>query len=313
MVFHHCRAELIEVFGINDHGDIVGAFESPSGLLHAFRWNNGVMFDLTPGSAVHSIAFDINNARQIVGQLGDGTSTINNGQQIAFLWENEILNQIGLSRSSVFSINEHGFFIVNENHGSGGPIVRGINNLGDYVGWASGYATLNGDPLPSSLGLGFAYAVNDRREIVGFTYANTHNPVPLPTLWLNGDDHILSEREGRAIAINNHGHIVGESEGRAFVYTLADHNFRYLDDVVDGLSIPLISARAINDSGEIATFGSDRVSYLLTPNDAGSMGFSISGTINTDSLTPPLVVPEINELIAFLFGITFCWYIHCRN
>ena len=76
-----------EAFGINSSNQIVGQAETASLQIHAFVWNSdstpgGVMTDLgTLNGSVYSVAYDINDNEQIVGE-SDGK---------AVLWQDGII------------------------------------------------------------------------------------------------------------------------------------------------------------------------------------------------------------------------------
>lgn len=69
-------------YALNDVGKVVGwSMMIPYNISHAFLWSEGRMVDLGTLGGVYSAAFGINNAGLIVG-----TSTRENGDMAAFLW-----------------------------------------------------------------------------------------------------------------------------------------------------------------------------------------------------------------------------------
>ncbi len=102
-------------YGINDAGQVVGLSIGTTGL-RAFLWSGGVMQDLgdLPGGGDSSFAAGINDAGQVVGH---SAATAGNR---AFLWSGGVLQDLnGL-------IDASGWTLTN---------ARGINNLGQVVGW----------------------------------------------------------------------------------------------------------------------------------------------------------------------------------
>jgi len=64
-----------QAFGINDAGQIVGAYVYSTGTLHGFVATGGDFTSIdVPGSSF-TIAYGINEAGQIVGFYGDNTGT----------------------------------------------------------------------------------------------------------------------------------------------------------------------------------------------------------------------------------------------
>ena len=148
---------------INDLGDVAGDASlsfSNIGLAHAFLYSVGAMQDLgTLGTGSVSIAYDINNLKQVVG-----TSQTNpiNGNQHAFSWRGGIMSDLGVLPGAVASA------------------AYGINNKGEIVGhdnadrailWLDNLS-FDLSTLLDSSGAGWtleaATDVNDSGQIVGF-------------------------------------------------------------------------------------------------------------------------------------------------
>jgi probable HAF family extracellular repeat protein len=98
-------------FGINDHGQVVGATGNCLALPHAVLWQNGTVIDLGHlGGANPSfeVAFGINNHGQVVGRSDlPGDTTFH-----AFLWQNGRMSDLGTLpgyfSSEGASINDNG-------------------------------------------------------------------------------------------------------------------------------------------------------------------------------------------------------------
>lgn len=81
-------------FGINDHGQVVGATGNCLNLIHAVLWQNGTVIDLGnlggPNPAL-DVGFGINNHGQVVGRSDlPGDTTFH-----AFLWQNGVMTDLG--------------------------------------------------------------------------------------------------------------------------------------------------------------------------------------------------------------------------
>jgi probable HAF family extracellular repeat protein len=207
-----------EGLGINDNGDVVGWAHTGSQTEHAFVYSNGVMQDI--GSYFgnrQSHAAAINYFGQVVGgTYGD------DGSRSAFLYSYGTVTDLGFPGAA-----------------------RGINELGQIVGWA--YTGVSGFLAPQRAVLYSNGAVQD----IG--------TLGLDWSWAND--------------INNSGQIVGASYGTGFA---SSHAFVYSDGVMRDLNsfLPtgsgweLLEARGINNSGQIVGYGKLDGKYhafLMTP------------------------------------------------
>jgi probable HAF family extracellular repeat protein len=126
-------------YAINRHGDVVGWAEfapaSPDDREHAFL-ASGRLRDLgtLTGRTGRSVAFDVNDARQVVG-----TSEVAGGGTRAFLWENDVMQDLGTlpgdSDSEAYAINARGDIAGKSYQKRCGPCVPRA------VRWSNGVAT----------------------------------------------------------------------------------------------------------------------------------------------------------------------------
>jgi probable HAF family extracellular repeat protein len=181
--------------GINDHGDIVGAFGDDTGL-HGFLLSRGTVTIISsPPCPVPSrfgpqmIANGVNNRGEVVG----GYNPCGN-EGHGFIWSDGTLTTIDVPNEpfpDLRGINDHGDIVgFTAVHGfllSKGmftalvapdttedvPVPFGINNSGDIVGDLGGDAFLLSKSrytlfrVPGS-GFTEARGINDRGDIVGF-------------------------------------------------------------------------------------------------------------------------------------------------
>jgi probable HAF family extracellular repeat protein len=252
-------------YGINENSDIVGASYNLKRKTHAVINEAGgsgpddSWTDLHPdGDTGASIAYDINDDDEIVGQL--------NGQ--GFYMDYSVTTNPMVSLPSLFSedpLDDSAAHSINEESVS--PVA---------VGWSGGQAvlweTLGPTATIKSLGAidpyhkSKAYDVNDSKEVVGYHYLPDSNPKDLAFV---GNETKLIDigtlaqgNVSRAYGINNAGQVVGEAtvdtldaQLHAFVYDggqLVDLNDR-LVDTAGGME--LISAQSVNDSGAITGYG----------------------------------------------------------
>ncbi|MFB8788351.1 MAG: hypothetical protein U7123_05750 [Potamolinea sp.] len=202
-------------YGLNNTGHVVGGYLGP-----AFLWYKGNMTSLGTlgGSGSGSVAYAINDSRQVVG----GSQT-NNAQSHAFLWQKGSIRDLGTlsgNYSEARSINKTAQVVGSSTFN---------NNSPSYV-----HAFLWENPKMKDLGtLGGnnskALAINNSGTIVG--KSEISSGIEHAFLWKHGKMTDLNSRLPTnsgwelttANAINNRGQIVGKGkfngETRAFLLT----------------------------------------------------------------------------------------------
>jgi len=186
--------------------------------------------DLGTLGGTASVARAINDRGQVVGE-----STINSGENHAFIWENGRMRDLGLFPGDLFAA------------------ASDINNRGQVVGAGaadfSPHALLweNGRVIDLGGTFSQAFAINNRGQIVGVTSGGA-------ALWQNGVLHNLASLSGggsEAFDINDKGVIVGYST----TATGESHAVMWTDGgIVDLGTLPgddFSQALAINSQGQI--------------------------------------------------------------
>ena len=262
--------------GINNRGWVTG-FSTPPGdaVLHAFRWQNGVMTDLDTLGGPNSATPDDNHLiseRGVVVGLSDSSIPDPNGEDacfdgthltcLPFVWQNGVMTALPL---------------LGGNNGAAG----GINNRGQIVGvaetptpdptcvpplflqieaaiWEKGQVQelppLPGDPD------GFANSINDNGDAVGLSGSCV--TASHAVLWQKGTPMDLGNLGGSggniAFDINNKGQVVGQSD---LPDDTTHHGFLWqkgvMIDLGTILGLPVSLANGINNKGQVVGFSQD--------------------------------------------------------
>jgi probable HAF family extracellular repeat protein len=270
--------------GINDLGQVVGD--------GAFIWLPEPAYGLPAGTGYlvsmdgwpRSFAFAINNQGKVVGHVADAQSANTRG----FIWQNGSMVLIDSSAFSCTAINGAGDIVGG--NGSDGAFIRhgntidilpgitspqhttypqGINDLGQVVGWSGGqdgspHAVIWQNGVPTDIGVGRAYAINESGAVVGEGGQSAF-------LWQNGVRPIGSLPSfsfSAAYAINDLGAAVGEAYGTderlGHAFISQDGVMQDLNDLFPG-GMTLRRATGINNSGQIIGIDATGMGFLLTP------------------------------------------------
>ena len=268
------------VYGINDSGEVTGAYITASLKVRAMTYSNGVLTDigaLPTNPSSNGLA--INNLGQVAG-YGENSP----GTSQAALFANGAVQLLSASRSE----------------------ATGINNLGQVAFWSqvpngggTPYAFLY-DGAMHNLGEGVTAGINDSGEIIG---TSPETP-PIAWSYSGGAMHSLGTLSGEpysfAHGINDEGDIVGSSGPIVFDSVLhgdfGDLGFLYqggkmynLNNLLDSSKLhwSVIDGAAINDKGWIAGEG------FFSVHD------NTTGVIHPILLIP---VPEPGGVILLFFG-----------
>jgi len=266
---------------VNDKGEVVGGNRIENYGSHGFQvlgpsqalvFTNGKASPLVPSAASNlmSNAYSINNQGQVAGEDSRRAVIWDHGSKIPLS-----VSSTTFSLSIAFAINNRGNAagIIDYNRGSNKHVAtlwlsKEMNSL---------------PPLEGDMGAD-AFAINDKDEVVGASYAAYQSKV---VFWENGKAVGLIDPYGHPVApgvaygINNKSQIVG--------YALTDRNHMHAilwekvpPGVGPGMIVPtdlngivshppemeLIVARSINDDGQIvgeALVHDEIHAFLLTP------------------------------------------------
>jgi probable HAF family extracellular repeat protein len=259
-------------WGNNDRGDVIGWAETtiPDALTqvsplggtetHAVLWSDGKTIDLGTLGGPDSLAIDINNHRQVVGE--SFTDSIINPATglpttVPFLWENgnmTSLGSLGGSFGETFFINERGQVLGDSdlpgdllNH----PTLWDSGHLFDLETGGNGGSIFSVDWL------------NDEGVVAGAgDFSGEGGPAYGGALWRDGIvtniDVEDSDCQVEAFAVNNHRAAVGTAAcpGESHAWIWSNGKATDLNSVTpENSSLRLVIAVSINEKGEIAGMG----------------------------------------------------------
>ena len=258
---------LPRVFGINDHGAVVGTIHTSAGEIPSrwFMYERGrfSVLPLADPTNLGGAAIGINNRGEVVGY--DHTS---NKRVVGWLWFNGAYSSLPVSGSSTtaLGINPSGIIIGNRRLRFIRRLVTGQLRCKGERGYVLSRGTtqyLNG----------FVYAINDSGEAAGGSISDGE---AMATVFKNGIATVIVSLPSHAVGINSAASVVGS-------YQPAGYNRRHLfrwsansgafDLTPDGYRSA--EAAAINGRGDILGFG-ETVSgksqyFLLTPDPNGGL------------------------------------------
>ena len=268
-------------YGVNNLGEVVGAYSYPGYYSASFLYSNGV--NGTMNGVSFGAAYGINSAGLVVGASSTGGAF---DPEHAFLYSggnSTDLGTIGGSNSSAAGINE-------------GGQVAGYSFLSDNatyhaVRWASGVHTDLG-----TLGGTYsrAFGINNSGVIVGAastvsdgaSHAFSFSYSPMQDLGALGGTN------SQADAINNIGQIVGwanTASGDQHAFVWSGGQMVDLNAIASlGPAAALVEATGINDYGQAVANGNNGRAYLLTvpPQLPGTIVLSSTGTVDLGQSVP---------------------------
>ena len=308
-------------YGLNNAGTVVGTARiANSSAWHAFRWENGVIQDI---SGVYGESMGVNSA----GHAAVSVSIDSNWR--ACVWADGVLTDIGslggpdawagdindsdmvVGQSSLTSGAPHAFIWDGEMHdlgvllGGSTSTALGVNVYGDVAGWSTDefddqHAVLWSAGEIYDLGYGIAEGVNALQQVVGWT--NVGGRSLHGVVWEDGVRTDLgafsATYNSYAYAINDMGWIVGMGNSnyglRAALWqggVLCDLN----DLIPAGSGWQLRYAWDVNSNGQIVGFG-------LNP-DGESHGF----------LLTPVAVPAPGAIVLGMIGVAIVGVVRKRK
>jgi hypothetical protein len=286
--------DIMQPFGINNGGEIVGTIHGAQGGAPSvsFIYGQGgfTVLPLVNSTDIGAVATGINNGGQVVGY--DVMSPSNGGLQ-PWLWYKDAYSSVPVAASyaTALGINASGTIIGNR-------LVDGQSGERGYI---------SGGGTTEYLTVGALNAINDAGVAVGVSSSTGTQP-QTATVFKNGIATSILSVDSSAFGINSAGDVVGfyQPNGvngpRVFLW---DPHMGALDLTPGGylFAAPL----AINSSGEIVGYGQTTAGvyqdFLLTPDPHGVL---------TPKPIVPTGVPEPGASVLFSLGLAMLFVLRGR-
>lgn len=233
---------------IDDAGRVVGWAMTASGARHAFRWEDGVMTDLTP-EADDAVAVAIGASGRALGALeigGDRFAFVHDGGSLATLWE---LGAGALEDARLFGPTA-----------SGRVAGEGVDDAGEAAAFASadGVIFVEVEAPAGSAGV-VIWAIDDAGRVVGEFADEAGDPRAMVWTAAVGLTDVSDGAPSVARAVNAAGDVVGTRDGQAFLRRAdgARVDLGFICEDVAGVVAcgAETHAVAVNDAGVVLGYG----------------------------------------------------------
>lgn len=286
----------VQPLDINDHGVVVGELTGPPGTglgYLGFVLKDGVYTILPPFSGgAWSRAYAVNNAGQVVGRRSIGnpaTPELDVNPYSAFVWQGGAFIDLGVGpgpNSEATEISETGVIT--------GWTGQGVANSVTARGFvATTESFLSIPPIPNGVS-SVAECVDASGRVVVWGKQSTSNSPSLGWLWNEGVwtpfEPLSGATSGTAWLVNSEFFVGGSGPTSTYAHHLVLWRGTHPIDVTTALNLPIRSARAYNQDGQILALfddpcGSCLDSYvLLTPLSQLSADLDMDGIVHLSDL-----------------------------
>lgn len=285
--------------GINEHGQVVGWSNGPTGT-RAFLYTDGAGMQPLPGPAGRPVttARGVSSTGIVVGTAATGGTDIGT----AVVWKGDTATEVGTIGSGSFSeargVNDDGV-VVGTSYTNGGSLLgvhafrydavgglvdltpgydnahaEGVNDAGQVVGWRNSRAfRLTGSTfldlgVPTGFAYSFGVAVNRSGQVAGHVVSPTGDRERIFRYTDGAGMELIggTGQHNRAFGINGTGDVVGvgrpvNGPEQGFVYTDVG-GMQALNALVDpAAGWFVLGAGAIDDDGVIAGWAVDAAGH----------------------------------------------------
>ena len=249
---------------VNDNGVVVGAVWSPTISAHAYRWEGGVLTNLSYPGEIYSDAQGINNDGVVVGRYWSYDGPFAHVHAVSWNAKGDAVDLGSLGRpfssSEALGINASGI-IVGLSSTTDGQIRRPVRFRSPGV--VDDLGTLGGS-------YGIARAISDTGLIVGESTIDAANNILHGFLYENGLMTDIGSLPGMGTStlysVNSAGLAVGASFGALGVRGVVYGGGRLIDlnSIVDGTDWIVSYATGVDEAGNIAADGfRNGISHVL--------------------------------------------------